>query len=401
MENNQSLSMDRNFFRESLWNDVKGYGSVQDFGNYPASASGWGSGPSSPSVASQATGHVDKELYKNLLEMIPIVDSFMESRANKSYAHQGTLVFTPKPPRDLSSSQKMLERRGGKTPSTRSGKKQRTPKVGEVDNCKNNSMENEDYLIDEVQPDSTRSSAPDRENLSTGNKYEPLISENNMDLLRLQSQIEELQKKLAEKEELLKSTESSAIQIEMMQVKLEELQQQNQEKDSLIKSAHLQLCHKKNELADVKSLLKKAEEDSQASNQKAQKLQDDLNGLQRQIAAFISFFEILKEKSPINKTEEVQSSEAPDVDPSILTHDSQLNGHHKEGVEDEEFMAFSEADKTEMEAMEQARKGYLKAVIAAKNDPCEDTLSVAADLRLQLQQLLLKPSLENILNDNL
>lgn len=393
--------MDRNFFRESLWNDVKGYGSVQDFGNYPASASGWGSGPSSPSVASQTAGHVDKELYKNLIEMIPIVDSFMESRANKSYAHQGTLVFTPKPPRDVSSSQKTLERKGVKTPATRCGKKQRTPKVGEVDNCKKNIMENEDYFVDEAQPDSTRSSAPDRENLSNGNKYEPLISENRIELLRLQSQIEELQKKLVEKEELLKSSEGYAIQIETMQVKLEELQQQNQEKDSLIKSAHLQLCHKKNELADVKSLLRKAEEESQASKQKAQKLQDDLNGLQGQIAAVVSFFEILEEKSPVNKTEEVHSYEDPDVDHSLLSHDSQLNGHHKEGIEDEEFMASYEADKTVMEAMEQARKGYLEAVIAARKDPCEKTLSVAADLRLQLQQLLLKPSLENIMNGNL
>ncbi|KAH9331342.1 hypothetical protein KI387_003450, partial [Taxus chinensis] len=348
MENNPSISTDRDFFRESLWNDVKGYGSLQDFGNYPASASGWGSGHSSPSAASQVDGHVDKVLYRNLLEMIPIVDSFMESRVNKSFAHQGTLVFTPKPSRDLSS-KKMPERKVGKTPSTRCTKKQRTPMVGEDNNFKNNCMDGEDYFLNELLPSSLKSSAPDIENISNGNKVETFNIEKSMELLRLESQIEELQKKLAEKEELLKSTESSANQIEMMQVKLEELQQHIQEKDSLIKSSHLQFCHKKNELADVKLLLKKAEEDLKASNQKAQKLEDDLNGLQCQIAAFVSFFETLQEKSTINITEGVQSSEDPDIDPNVLMHDSRVNGHCKEQIEDEEYMASSEADKTEVE----------------------------------------------------
>lgn len=388
MENNQSMSMDRNFFREGSWNDTNRYGNMQDLGDYSDANSVWRSGAS----LSQDNGQPVEELYKELTDFIPMVQSFMDIRSQRPFTHQAPVIFTPRPPRG-SSSEKVSERKAGKITPT-CAKKQRASKGRAVDNCKNMNLDNEDNFRNDVSHGSSRPSAPDKENISDGNEAETLNTANNAELLQLRNQVEDLEKRLgAKEEELLNSTRNSADQIEMMQIKVEELHQQIQEKDSLIKTAHLQLCYKKNELADARSLLKKAEEDSKASNQKIQKLEDEINRLRSQITVVASFFETLEQKSTINKTERVQSPEDPDVDPSFSTCDSDFNSYHVESIEDEQYM-ISEIEKREREDIEQARRKYLEAVITAKNNPGEESLSLAADLRLQLQQFLLRPTLE-------
>jgi len=397
------MGMDQHFFRES-WKDVRGYGGMHDMGYL---AAGLGSGPSSPSVSSQTNGQVDKDLYRDLVEMVPLVQSLMDYRVNKSFSHYSTLVYTPTPtPRDLSA-RKMQDQNARKTPQTTRGTKQRAPKEGLLsDNCKNNNVEYQGQFPDEVSIFSSRSSVGHEENMVDGNKAETLSSGNSAELLQLQNQIEVLEKKLVEKEdELLKSAENSAIKMEATQMKLEELQWQIQEKDSLIKAAHLQLCHKKNELADVKSLLKKAEEDSKASKGKLQKLEEDLNGLRCQIAAFISFFQTAEDKTATSGMHGVQSPEDLDVDPDFSSQASHLNSSYMVDLQDEiehdHHMASTQSDKKEEEDLEQARRMYLAAIIAAKNNPGEESLCLAAGLRVQLQQFLLRPTLENTLNDKL
>lgn len=389
------MAMDQHFFRES-WKDVRGYDGMHDMG-YPAA--GLGSGPSSPSVSSQTNGHVDKDLYRDLVEMVPLVQSLMEYRGNKSFSHYSTLVYTPTP-RDMSA-RKMQDQNGRKTPQTTRGTKQRAPKEGVLsDNCKNNNVEYQGQFLDDVSICSSRPAVGHEENMVDGNNVETLSSGNSAELLQLQNQIEVLEKKLAEKEdELLKSAENSAIKIEAMQTKVEELQWQIQEKDGLIKAAHLQLCYKKNELADVKSLLKKTEEDSKASKWKLQKLEEDLNGLRCQIASFISFVQAAEETTATRQG--AQFAEDLDVDPDFSSQDSHLNGSYMDDREHDSHMVSTESDKKEEEDLEQARRMYLAAIIAAKNNPGEESLCLAAGLRVQLQQFLLRTTLENTLNDKL
>lgn len=65
------------------------------------------------------------------------------------------------------------------------------------------------------------------------------------ELVALREQVEDLQRKILEKDELLKAAESSKIQMNAVQLKLDELKHQAAEKDSLIKSTHLQLSDAK------------------------------------------------------------------------------------------------------------------------------------------------------------
>ena len=65
------------------------------------------------------------------------------------------------------------------------------------------------------------------------------------ELIALREQVEDLQRKLAEKDELLKSAEISKSQMSAVHDKLDELKQQAAEKDSLIKSTQLQLSDAK------------------------------------------------------------------------------------------------------------------------------------------------------------
>ncbi|KAF5933789.1 hypothetical protein HYC85_029960 [Camellia sinensis] len=65
------------------------------------------------------------------------------------------------------------------------------------------------------------------------------------ELIALKEQVEDLQRKLLEKEELLKSAEISKTQMTSMKAKFEELKHQATNKDSLIKSTQLQLCDAK------------------------------------------------------------------------------------------------------------------------------------------------------------
>lgn len=65
------------------------------------------------------------------------------------------------------------------------------------------------------------------------------------ELNALREQVEDLQRKLSEKDELLKSAEVSKEQLTSVHAKLDELKKQSLEKDSLLKSTQLQLSDTK------------------------------------------------------------------------------------------------------------------------------------------------------------
>lgn len=65
------------------------------------------------------------------------------------------------------------------------------------------------------------------------------------ELVALRGQVEELQRKILEKDELLKLAESTKSQIDTVTLKIDELKHSAAEKDSIIKSIQLQLSDAK------------------------------------------------------------------------------------------------------------------------------------------------------------
>lgn len=93
-----------------------------------------------------------------------------------------------------------------------------------------NGSNNQDGCADSFSPFSSRAVTSDKDN---------------EELLTLREQVEDLQRKLVEKDELLKSAEISKSQMSAVHAQLEELKQQVAEKDSLIKSTQMQLSDAK------------------------------------------------------------------------------------------------------------------------------------------------------------
>lgn len=71
------------------------------------------------------------------------------------------------------------------------------------------------------------------------------MADNSEELLALRDQVVDLQRKLSEKDDLLKSAEISKGQMTSEIAKLDELKQQVSEKDSVAKSTHQQLSDAK------------------------------------------------------------------------------------------------------------------------------------------------------------
>ena len=71
------------------------------------------------------------------------------------------------------------------------------------------------------------------------------VEKDREELIKLQEQVEDLRKKLEEKDEVLKIAENSLNQMSSVHVKLDELKQQVAEKDSILKTTHLQLSNAK------------------------------------------------------------------------------------------------------------------------------------------------------------
>ena len=85
----------------------------------------------------------------------------------------------------------------------------------------------------------------DAESFSSFSSRASAAEKDREELVMLKEQVEDLQKKISEKDELLKSAEISKNQMNAVQVKLDELKHQAEEKDSLIKSTQRKLSDAK------------------------------------------------------------------------------------------------------------------------------------------------------------
>ncbi|XP_020590445.1 uncharacterized protein LOC110031539 isoform X2 [Phalaenopsis equestris] len=269
--------------------------------------------PSTSTENSSSGSNVDRVLFKNLVEMVPLVESLMDKRASSSFARRASIVHTPAP---------QLRRQGADYKSK---------KVAQTNSIK------------------------------TTRDAEESVQNDINELLFLRDQVAELQKKLIEKEEALKSAESLTNQVNETHASVGELRRQVVEKDALIKSTNVQLHNAKIKLADKQAALEKIEWEAEMSKKKLEELQVDAVSNELEISAMMTLFEAI-----------ANSDSFPCIDDTSfepLPHLEDIKG-------------------IDLVKMEEARMGYLSALAAAKDDPTDETLAAAAAARLTLQSLV-------------
>lgn len=188
------------------------------------------------------------------------------------------------------------------------------------------------------------------------------------ELTSLKEQLEDLRRKVLEKDELLKSAEMSKNQMVSVQSQVDEMKRCAAEKDSLIKTSQQQLNDAKIKLADRQAALEKLQWEARTSNQKVESLQEELDSMQSHISSLMLLFEGLSNDGPIKPTEDY------DISPHYADHLPNID----------------DLDETEMQKMEEARIAYVNALALAKEKQDEESLAAAAIARLHLQSFVFR-----------
>ncbi|PNX99485.1 putative TMV-MP30 binding protein 2C, partial [Trifolium pratense] len=194
------------------------------------------------------------------------------------------------------------------------------------------------------------------------------------ELATLKEKMEELQLKLREKEELLKSAENLRDQMNAASAKLDEMKHQVSEKDGSLKYTQQQLSDAKIKLADKQAALEKIHWELMTSNKKVEKLQEELDSVQTDISSFTLLLEGLA------KTDTAKYSDDYDTKPYVFNHAPDIDN----------------MDEVECQKIEEARKAYIAAVVVCKEKRDEESIAAAANTRLQLQSLLFKSKNANL-----
>ncbi|KAF5734635.1 hypothetical protein HS088_TW15G00127 [Tripterygium wilfordii] len=291
-----------------------------------------------------ANGDFDRVLFNNLVEMVPLVQSLIDRKTSSSFTRRGSMVYTKTPSRE--SLYRKVDSKGRNAAHSIPVKKKKDQ--GNLSKTVSN-----DHDADSFSIFSSRA----------------LTSEKDQDeLVALREQVEDLQRKLLEKDELLKSAEISKNQMNDVQKRLDELKHLAAEKDSLIKSTQVQLSDAKIKLADKQAALEKLQWEATTSNRKVEKLQEELHSMQGEVSSFMLVFEGLA------KDGSTAYSDDYDITPYRFDHLPRID----------------DLDDMEIQKMEEARKAYVAAVAAAKERQDEDSISAAARARLHLQSFLFR-----------
>ncbi|KAJ0965330.1 hypothetical protein J5N97_026468 [Dioscorea zingiberensis] len=305
----------------------RGYADPPDHHNTSSSSS-----PTQPTsfsdTASVNSGNVDRVLFKNLVEMVPLVESLMDRRASSSYSRRASMVYTPAP----SQSRKGGELSGRKTIQTACVRKRRDNGDNEVDDS------------DGFSAISSKDGQKDKDEVIT-----------------LQQEVNDLRKKLLEKEEALKSAEDLLNQMSTAYASLEELRSQVAEKDSLVKTSNLEFYNVKIKLAEKQAALEKLIWETKMSSRKIEELEGSLISKDLEVNALMKLFEEIAENS----------AGCPDYS---ITYNDPINQY-----------PFETDDEIQMSEMEEARIAYITTLSIAKMDPSDETLAAAAEARLRLQ----------------
>ncbi|XP_050376976.1 protein MICROTUBULE BINDING PROTEIN 2C [Argentina anserina] len=296
----------------------------------------WDPNSSSTHHSSAANGNLDRVLFQDLVEIVPLVQSLIDRKASSSFTRRGSVTYTKMPSRE-SLSKKVANRNEAQSIPAR--KKRET------------TGDNTD--ADSVSSFSSRAVAAEKEH---------------EELEALRVQLEDLHRKFLEKDELLKSSEMSKNEVSAVQAKLEEVKRQAVEKDSLIKASQLQLSDAKIKLADKQAALEKSQWEAMTSNKSAEKLRTELDSLRGDISSIMTIFEGLVKTITIADTEDY------DISPCTVDH----------------LPYIEDWDEMKMQNMEAARKAYEAAVVAARERQDEESIAAAASARLHLQSFVLK-----------
>ncbi|KAF9684059.1 hypothetical protein SADUNF_Sadunf04G0078200 [Salix dunnii] len=291
--------------------------------------------------------------------MVPLVQSLIDRKVNTSFTRRGSVIYTKTPSRE-SLSKKMIDPRGRNTSQSIPTKNKMDHGDKDQGKTANDNQDADSFAIF-----SSSRAVP------TGKDAEELIA--------LREQVEDLQRKLLEKDELLKSEEVSKNKLNAVQAKFDEVKLQVADKDSLIKSTQLQLSNAKIKLADKQAALEKLQWEAMTSNQKVETLQQELDSIQGGISSFMLVFENLTKNNSITYAEDYDYKpcyldQLPDIDHMDL----QIRF-----VQDD-------LDDREMQKMEEARKAYIAAVAAAKEKQDEESIAAAASARLHLQSFVFR-----------
>ncbi|XP_022886035.1 protein MICROTUBULE BINDING PROTEIN 2C-like [Olea europaea var. sylvestris] len=286
---------------------------------------------STAAASAAATGDVDRVLFNDLVEMVPLVQSLIDRKANPSFTRRGSMICTKMPSRES------LYKKAITT------KKQRDQNK--------NVANNPDGCADDFSIFSSSSvfSEKDRK-----------------DLASLREQVEDLQRKLSEKDELLKSVELSKKEMASIHAELDNLKNEDAEKDFLIKSSQLQLSDTKTKLADKQAAVEKLQWEAAASNKKVEKLQEDLEMVQGDLSSMMLLIQGL------TKSDALSAEDYEDVSYPLDEFD------------------IDDLNEIEMQEMEAAREAYVAAVTAAKVEQDEGSFAAVTSARLRLQSLVIK-----------
>ncbi|GMI95223.1 movement protein binding protein 2C [Hibiscus trionum] len=285
-----------------------------------------------------SNGNLDRALYNDLVEMIPLVQSLIEQKANNSFTRRGSMIYTKTPSRE-SLARKVSDIKG------RMRKKK-----------------------DQVDKNSSNNQDGDNDNSSIVSSEAVATEKVNEELLSLREQLEDMQRKLFEKDELLKSAEISKNEINDVHTELDKLKRCTAEKDSLIKSIQLQLSDAKIKLADKQAALEKTQWEAMTSKQLVEKLQNNIDAMQGEFSTFMMFLNGLTKSNP--------ATDADDYD---------LEPYHLDPLP-----YIDDGDDKEMLKMEEARQAYLVALAATKEKQDEESFAAAASARLYLQSFLFR-----------
>lgn len=280
------------------------------------------------------SSNVDRVLYNDLVQIVPLVQSFIDRKENSSFSRRGSVIYTKTPSRD---SKKKDDSRNKNAVKSTHRKKQSDKKHG---------------LPHQLSPSSVNMAA----------------KQDTQELRVLREELEDLRRKLVEKDELLKSAEASKNQKSSLQSQVDELKHCVAKKDSVIKTTQQQLNDAKIQLADKQASLEKLQWEAKTSDQKVEKLREELNSTHSQVSSLMLLFEGLSKDQPI----------APAVD------------YDTEPLCLECLPEIDDMEESEMQKMEEATQAYLAALAIAKETQDEESLAAAARARLHLQSFVFK-----------
>ncbi|KAL7598606.1 protein MICROTUBULE BINDING PROTEIN 2C [Lactuca sativa] len=291
----------------------------------------------SNSTATTAAGNVDRLLFNDLVEIVPLVQSLIDRKATSSYTRRGSMIYTKTPSRE-SMSYKMTDAKGRNAQSI-PGKKRRENGGG-----------------------NEQDGGADGFSMFSSNA---ILTKEREELTELREKVEHLQKQLLEKDEILKSAEASKNEINSVHNTLDQMKNQLAEKDLLLRSTQAQLADLKIKLADKQAAVERLQWEATTSNNKVEKLQKDLNAFQGEMSSYTLLFESLS-----NDNYTLSDQEYDDITPD----DAHL----------------PEIDDMDISKMEEAQEAYMASIASAKEKQDEESIAMAANARLHLQSFVLR-----------